>query len=268
MPEDSYIIRGGVEGRERLRLLSRILRRTTLSLLERVGIRPAMSCVDVGCGGGDVTLDLARLVGPAGRVVGIDVDAIKLDLARQEAAAAGVAKVEFRHVGIDQWRPAQEFDVVYSRFLLTHLTDATAAVRTMRQALRPGGIIIIEDVDFAGHFCYPNHPAFSRYVELYTETVLRRGGDPYIGPKLPGMLLDNRFERVDLNVVQPAGIEGDVKLLNPITMENFADAVLAAGLASRAEVDEIVAGLYESARDGRTVMSVARVVQTWGWRNA
>ena len=138
MPEDSYIIRGGVEGRERLRLLSRILRPTTLSLLERVGIRPEMSCVDVGCGGGDVTLDLARLVGPAGRVVGIDVDAIKLDLARQEAAAAGVAKVEFRHVGIDQWRPAQEFDVVYSRFLLTHLTDATTAVRTMRQALRPG----------------------------------------------------------------------------------------------------------------------------------
>jgi ubiquinone/menaquinone biosynthesis C-methylase UbiE len=268
MAEGTYIIRGGVEGRERLRLLSRILRPTTLVLLDRVGVRPGMSCVDVGCGGGDVTLDLARLVGPTGRVVGIDIDAIKLDLARQEAAAQGIANVEFRHTGVDEWRPAPDFDLEYSRFLLTHLTDPIVAVRTMRQALRPGGVVILEDLDFAGHFCYPDHPAFSRYVELYTRTVLRRGGDPFIGPKLPGMLLDNGFERVDMNVVQPSGIAGEVKLLNPVTMENFADAVLAAGLASRAEVDEVIAGLYESARDGRTVMSVARVVQTWGWRTA
>src|SRR5262249_46362385 len=98
----------------------------------------------------------------------------------------------------------------------------------------------------------------------YTQTVRRRGGDPDIGPKLPGMLLDNGFERVDLNVVQPAGIDGEVKLLNPITMENFADAVLAAGFASGAEAEEIIAGLYDCARDGRTVMSVARVIQAWG----
>jgi len=81
-------------------------------------------------------------------------------------------------------------------------------------------------------------------------------------------LLDAGFARVDMKVVQPAGIDGEVKLLNPITMENIADAVLAAGLASRVEVDEVIAGLYECARDGRTVMSVARVVQTWGWRSA
>ena len=138
----------------------------------------------------------------------------------------------------------------------------------MRQALRPGGMIVIEDLDFAGHFCHPECPAFSRYVELYTRTVISRGGDPCIGPKLPGMLLDNGFERVDMNVVQPAGIDGEVKLLTPVTMENFADAVLAVGLATRAEVNELIAGLYESANDNRTVMSVARVVQTWGWRIA
>src|SRR5438876_9709070 len=106
MAEGSYIIRGGVEGRERLRLLSRILRPTTLALFDRVGVRPGMRCLDVGCGGGDVTLELGRLVGPAGRVVGIDIDATKLDLARQEAAAHGVAIVEFRHAGLDTWQPA------------------------------------------------------------------------------------------------------------------------------------------------------------------
>jgi len=264
MSDSSYIIRGGVEGRERLRLLSHILRPTTLSLLDRVGVRPGMNCLDAGCGGGDVTLDLARSVGPTGRVVGIDIDATKLDLARQEAAAQGLTNVEFWQVGIGELRPAPEFDLVYSRFLLTHLPAPTTAVTTMGQELRPGGVIAIEDIDFAGHFCHPDCPAFWRYVELYTATVRRRGGDPHIGPKLPGMLLDADFECMGMNVVQPAGIDGEIKLLNPITMENIADAVLAAGLASRAEVDEIVGGLYEYARDGRTVMSVARVVQTWG----
>src|SRR4051812_6192241 len=137
MAEGSYIIRGGTEGRERLRLLSRILRPTTLSLLDRVGVRPGMKCLDAGCGGGDVTLELARLVGPDGNVVGIDIDATKLDLARQEAAAEGLRNVEFRQVPIDAWRPTPEFDVAYSRFLLTHLADPAAAVRIMRQALRP-----------------------------------------------------------------------------------------------------------------------------------
>src|SRR5262245_17790508 len=207
MSESTYIIRGGVAGRERLRLLSRVLRPTTLNLLDRGGVRPGMRVLDAGCGG-DVTLDLARLVGPTGRVVGIDIDATKLELARQEAATQNLTNVEFRHVGIDELRPASEYDLVYSRFLLTHLPDPTAAVKTMRGALRPGGVLVLEDVDFAGHFCHPDCPAFSRYVELYTQTVLRRDGDPHIGPKLPGMLLDVGFDRVGMNVVQPAGIDG------------------------------------------------------------
>src|SRR5262249_10791451 len=72
----SYIIRGGQAGRERLRLLARVMWPTTRELFERVGVRPGMRCLDVGCGGGDLSLDLARLVGPRGSVVGIDLDAV------------------------------------------------------------------------------------------------------------------------------------------------------------------------------------------------
>ena len=75
-------------------------------------------------------------------------------------------------------------------------------------------------------------------------------------------------QAIPSGVLTAAGIDGDVKLLNPITMENIADAVAAAGLASRAEAAEIIAALYECARDRRTVMSIARVVQAWGRRTA
>jgi len=69
-----------------------------------------------------------------------------------------------------------------------------------------------------------------------------------------------------MNVVQPAGLDGEVKLINPITMETIADCVLAEGLATRSEVDKVVAELYELARDSRAVVSLPRVVQAWGYR--
>ncbi len=82
-----YIIRGGSAGRERLRLLSRVMHSATCGLLDRVGVRPGMSYLDMGCGGGDVTVELARRAGPTSLVVGEDIDAIKLSLAEQESKA-------------------------------------------------------------------------------------------------------------------------------------------------------------------------------------
>ena len=58
-----YVIRGGVEGRERLRVISRVLRQTTASLLDRLELQPGMSCLDAGCGGGDVTCETLRVSG-------------------------------------------------------------------------------------------------------------------------------------------------------------------------------------------------------------
>jgi SAM-dependent methyltransferase len=268
MRETHYIIRGGLEGRERLRLLARVMRPTTLGLLDRIGLRPGMRCLDVGCGGGDVTFELARIVGPEGGVVAIDMDETKLELARHEAAARQLGNVEFRRsqIGADELGP--EFDVVYARFLLTHLKDPVGALATMRPALRPGGVLVVEDIDFSGSFCHPDSAAFRRYVELYTLAARRGGGDPNIGPRLPGLLTDVGLAGVGMHVVQPAGIEGEVKLVNPVTLENIADAVLAAGLASRAELEQIIAELYEAARDTRTVLSLPRIVQAWGYQAA
>jgi cyclopropane fatty-acyl-phospholipid synthase-like methyltransferase len=71
---------------------------------------------------------------------------------------------------------------------------------------------------------------------------------------------------VGVAVAQPVGTEGEVKLLNPLTMENIASAVLADGLASQHEIDEVVRELYEFATDPNTVAGTPRVVQAWGRR--
>jgi SAM-dependent methyltransferase len=259
-----YVIRGGLEGRERLRVLGRVMRPTTLALFERVGLRAGMVCLDVGCGGGDATVEMARCVGPSGRVVGIDLDAAKIELARREAAALQLSNVEFRVVEAGQGGAAGEFDFVYARFLLTHLPDPAATLQHLTGRLRRGGTVVLEDIDFSGHFCHPHSPAFWRYVELYMQVARRRGGDPNIGPRLPALLLGCGLESIGMHVVQPAGFDGEVKLINPLTLENVADAVLADGLASQAELDGIIRELYACAEDRRTVLSLPRVVQAWG----
>ena len=210
-------------------------------------------------------MDLAMIVGPSGRVVGTDIDETKLEICRAEGRERGIENVEFRAANASFEEAPPEFDVAYARFLLTHLSDPMTALRHMTAGLMPDGLIIVEDIDFSGSFCQPMHPAYQRFVELYTAAVQRRGGDPNIGPRLPRMLADAGCERVEMSVVYPvAAMSGEAKLIGPLTMESIADAVLAEGLTDREEIDSAVASLYEIARDDCTVMGGPRVVQAWG----
>jgi hypothetical protein len=123
---------------------------------------------------------------------------------------------------------------------------------------------VIEDIDFKGYFCHPDSPALWRYVELYTETVRRKGGDANIGPRLPSLLIAAGFSDVETNVVQPSGTSGEVKLVTPLTMENIADSAVQEDLIASDDVSQLVAELYEYANTPGTIGCLPRVVQTWG----
>lgn len=263
---EHYAIRGGIEGRDRLRILARAHQASTSALFDRLQVGAGLHCLDAGCGGGDATFELARRVGPQGSVLGIDIDEIKLNLAREEAAALDLHNITFRPFDIRTDTIDTQVDVLYARFLLTHLPDPQQAIGTFARWVRPGGVLIVEDIDFRGAFTYPRSDAFERFRELYYAVVRRRGGDPDIGPKLPLLLMDGGFERVDLHIVQPVSTCGDAKLINPLTMENITPAILADGLASEQELAALTDELYAFAANPRTVAGVVRVVQAWGWR--
>jgi ubiquinone/menaquinone biosynthesis C-methylase UbiE len=93
---EPYAIRDAPGGYERLSVLARTWRADTVGLLERAGVGSGMRCLDLGCGGGAVALELARIVGPEGHVTGIDADERVLDLARADAARQGLTHVAFR----------------------------------------------------------------------------------------------------------------------------------------------------------------------------
>ena len=264
MGTETYVIRGGVEGRERLRLLSEVMGPSTCALLADVGIREGSVCLDVGCGGGDVTFELARAAGPTGRAAGVDLDDTKIEIARREGAQQALANVAFETRDVTEWEPAELFDVVFARFLLTHLVNPGALVSAMRRHLRPGGVIVVEDVDFRGHFAEPDCPALRRFVEWYTKSVQSRGADPNIGPRLPGLLREAGFEDIQMKLVHPAALEGGIKLLTCVTLENIAGAVLDDNLTTDEELRETIEELYAFARDPCTVLGGPRIFQAWG----
>lgn len=255
-----------MEGRERLRLLSEVMGPSTRALLAEIGIAAGSAILDIGCGGGDVTFELVRAAGPGGRVVGVDLDETKIDIARREADQLGLRNVAFEVRNVIDWSPDEPFDVVYARFLLTHLSAPAALISSVHRYTRPGGVFIVEDIDFRGHFAEPECPALRRYVELYTKSVASRGADPNIGPRLPGLLREAGFDDVRMRLFHPAALEGGIKLLTCVTLENIAEAVLEGGLATDRELRNTIEELYAFARDPHTVLGGPRVFQAWGRR--
>lgn len=258
-----YVLRVGEEGAERLRLLTRVIRANTEALIRTVGLTPGMKCLDLGCGIGEVTLFLAAQVGPSGGVTGIDREARFLELARQSAAQRHLHPV-FRQADALELADESAYDLVYARFLFSHLADPENMLTRMVRAARPGGVIVVEDTDFPGHFSYPPCPALLRYVELYQAVVRYNGGDAAIGPRLPGLLLDAGLDPVELNVVLPTFRLGEGKWLNPVTLAHVRGAILQANLATAAEMDTLIAEMEAFARDPRTLWSIARIFQVWG----
>lgn len=264
MEEHHYLIRGGIEGRERMRVVARVMRPGTLALLERAGVTSGMRCLDVGCGAGEVTFDLASLVGLTGHVDGVDLDATKVALAVSDAEQTETANVSFRVGDLADGLGEAAYDVVYARFVLTHLRDPAAGVALMMAALRPGGRLVVEDIDYRGSFCYPESDVYVRANEIYEQAALRNGGDPHIGARVVHLLLDAGFEGVTPSIAHPVGLEGEVKLLQPLTIENIKAMAVRHEVATAEEVDRVVDRLYELARDPGVLVSSPRIVQAFG----
>ena len=231
-----YIIEGGAAGKARLDVLSSVMQPVTGGLLRRAGVMTGDRCIDVGCGGGHVTRELARLVGPSGTALGVDLDADVIALARHDAHVAGLEDIAF-HVGDATSIPEGPYDAAYARFLLSHVPDPEAVLSAMVNSLAPGGLVILEDTDFAGGLCYPPCSAYDRLCELVHETVRRRGGNADIGPALPGLLRRAGIAHVEVGVSQPAALTGEVKFLMQLTLERIRESIVDEGLATPATLE-------------------------------
>jgi hypothetical protein len=130
--------------------------------------------------------------------------------------------------------------------------------------LRPGGMLIIEDIDFTGCFCEPDDTAFDRFLELYSKAVARGGGDANLGRRLPSLLRTSALRDVRWRVFQLVHADGPHKQIQRETMEKIRPAVLRHQLASETEIDDILVQMEGFAADPSTLVATPRFVQAYG----
>jgi 2-polyprenyl-3-methyl-5-hydroxy-6-metoxy-1,4-benzoquinol methylase len=267
MPKkERYVLRGGKEGYDRLQVLARARWPDTLALFQRAGLAAGMRCLDVGCGGGAVTVELARLVAPQGTVVGVDMDGVKLGLGRRTAAELHLGNVEFREMNVNDWKDGGAYDAIYSRCLLQHLSHPVDLLRRMWAGVRPGGLLIIEDADFDGWCCDPPNESFEFFVRTFEQVARQNGGDATAGRKLYRYFRDAGISAAHVSVVQSAHVSGEGKKLPWLTLEFSTEAILAAGIASPEELRARLASLAAFSEDPSTLISGPRIFQVWARR--
>ena len=179
-----------------LGLRNDVYRRPLATALDRLGLREGWRCVDVGAGGGDVTVALAEIVGQDGRVYAVDVDPHARD-AVATAAAAHAQVVAITQAGEDLTLP-EPVDLAFCRFLLVHVHDPVVVLRRMGTAVRPGGWVVAQE------------PITSAGRVGGQPLSMPDARHPDLGALLPGLVVDAGLEIVDAWAEAPAGVGGAV----------------------------------------------------------
>jgi SAM-dependent methyltransferase len=203
--------------------------------------------LDIGCGPGTITADLAARV-PGGEVVAIDAAADVVELARQEAARRGQANV--RCETGDAYQLAfgdASFDAVHAHQVLQHLARPVDALAEMRRVCRPGGVIAARDADYGGMLWYPEDPELTEWRALYQRVARALGGEPDAGRRMLSWARAAGFTQIEATAsawcyaMPQDRVWWGTSWAERLTESPFGERALEHGLATRGDLERLAA---------------------------
>jgi SAM-dependent methyltransferase len=265
-PEARYIFdQAWDEERARLAGLAAQFDPVTIRHLTALGVGPGWRCLEVGGGAGSIARWLATAVGTSGRVVATDLDIRFLD------ELGGTIEIVQHDVTTDPLESAA-FDLVHARAVLEHLPGRDEVVPRLVRALRPGGVLVLEDVVFGGAAAQAvqdavtpmaQGPAMTRMMQAVAAGFRAVGADPEFGVKLPAALaaagLRDAQAELTFRLVHGGSEES---AFYAGTLRHLASRLIGAGFLTREEADRVVSFV----QDPRSRWFSLGVVSAWGWR--
>jgi ubiquinone/menaquinone biosynthesis C-methylase UbiE len=204
---EAYVLGYSDTEHRRLQAQARLLQPWTEHFLTSGGLREGMVVLDVGSGAGDVTMAAADIVGPAGRVIGIDRDAGSVERATRRAQEAGYAgRVEFRVDTLDDFRTDIMFDAIVGRYILLYLPAPASALRRLASMLRTGSVAIFHEIDLTEtHPTWPVCDAWDDSYRLLAAVYRGAGATPDFGRRIHRTFLDAGLPAPDIESITPVG---------------------------------------------------------------
>ena len=259
-----YVLGTHDEEIARLGLQHRVWQDQVLDTWRRAGITQGQTVIDIGCGAGDATLDLAQLVGPEGLVVALDQSRRFLDVVEARARKSRMENIRAFQVDLDRDAlPGVCADAAWNRWVMSFLRDPRSLLRRVAARLKPGGALIVHEYfDYATWRTAPPSPAIDGFVDAVIREWRASGGEPDLGLHLPAWLDETGFEvrevRPLVDVVAPATpkwqwlaafVESgrkrleELKSITPAESQRIADTL--AGLSSDKRTRMITPAVFE-----------------------
>ncbi|MEU6116789.1 methyltransferase domain-containing protein [Streptomyces sp. NPDC047117] len=256
--DDGYLFDNQqTEAGQRFVAMSELFDHVTFRHLAAVGVTRGWHCWEVGAGSPGVPAWLAARTGPAGRVLATDIDTVWMESdAPYEVVRHDVAAEE---------PPPGPFDLVHARLVLVHVPERAAALAAMVRALRPGGVLVLEDADPALQplACPDEHGPAERLANRLRrgsrELLARRGADLAFGRTLPRLLREAGLTDVAADAYFPVTSPA-CDALEAATVRQLRDRLVEAGLATEAEIEEHHANVTA----GRLDLTMAPLISAWG----
>ena len=251
---------------QRLNLQSLIFENQTIHTLGLARTQAGLNCLDMGCGFGDTTFLISKIVGHNGKVVGMDMNSECVKTAKRRLEISEVNNIEFV-VGnaYDTGFKESSFDFIFSRFLFQHLKDCNSAVEEMARVVSGIGTICTEDMDHALWVSYPEDPHLECLRNCYIRLLEIYGSDPYIARKIYKIFSEiNLKPNIDAYSICVPTKKDPYNVLGTKMTEVLKDKIITNNLMSIQEFDVMLKGLAEYSRRSDGMVMYPITFRVWG----
>ena len=207
---DDYVLGRTKQEYQRLQAQARVWEHATGRLLDQVELGRGARCLDAGCGPGETMRQLAQRVGPAGQVVGVDIDVSLGAQALEMLHGAGHHQCSFEpgDLAAGEPIPGAPYDLVYARLLLLHVSDPTAVLQRLWDAVAPGGHLVVHDYDVTATNVLPPLDSVQEWRRVVLGAFTGAGRDVHAGHRLPSL-----FARAGLGSADGTDVAGRLEPL-------------------------------------------------------
>ena len=263
---DGYVHTRDDEEYTRLRSQALMWQDATEALLDDIGLKPGMSCLDLGSGPGSVMRQMADHVGPDGTVTGLEIDGA---LGRQALAALEAqGGANFRLIEADLLKTetvtGAPFDLTFCRLFLMHMPEPVAVLEKMLSWTKPGGVVAAQEFDFSAIAVEPICPAMAEFFRLFEGVFRGHGRNLRAGRQLPA-----QFEAAEIGA--PSATTAEVKFvplrdMAPMLIgvyQGLFAAGVELGIADAARAEAFKTDMAEAATDGRYYCLTPILIGAW-----